>query len=954
MRAGQPTPLELVALMGQQFQQSGYLDLLLQLLQDTADQLQASASAAASATVPASNTGSGTSSSTVSPTQPGNSKQDTAALLPKLTEQDWTARPDLLLLRGVLHLLCSYVTLSFCWPRGKFAVELVPACAPAVVQLASISFQRISQLLEQYQLDEFSHTLVYEPWVNADEAVRLVLTPDVDPSYTTQSSSSSSILDSSGLQQYRGVLFDSSRTGQCMAVMLAVTVYTTLLLQLPHLPDLPGLSASNSSSCCCSGNDGSSSSSKSSGGGGINSSTSSTSSAGGTKVKPTRKLRALQCTDPSKAWQFACEQHQLLPPTHQELLRQVGCSSRAVLFAAVSMAAKWNASMTPASQPPVPMRGIYRLGMLTSIYNAFTAHCERTWDKQGQQQQQQQQQEQQQEQQRQQQRQQQQQYSISQEQRHQQLLLCLMPGVLLYYAALQHTSLPGFRFDAVPAVHSSRGAIAAAMRLSVTAGISPSTIQATSSYRNVRSFIPASVREALLVDVLALATRIGARYLASLVAERSDSSTGTNNSSSSNSDRTTRTNSSGSSIRAASSSGASSEVEQASGSTGGTAAMPVAEHVPTEPVKAHDVALQLVYLLTMLALDTEFSAAGAAGDVGAVQVYAPLSAAVWQQHTIAVAQLLEGTVRHNPVLNYVLLGLIGDYGPGPIAAGARAAGPGSPEQQQLISLLRSTLKALAVPSEERADLQVDKRLCIVGAATAAMSESDAAAAASNTLAVAAVPWLAIMGRCLLLLAALLPEVRTPPAEGQPRLRVQLVGPAGTSTDMQNVWLFMLIKNVQHIAVALHGLLSKNGPTNLKAQLNQAGYSSWAAIPAQLQPMVDAAGALVMPDGSAPSQDQVSTAAELMTTLGLSLNSLAFPTACNNPRCSNLSGPSELLLVSGRGKMCAGCLVARYCSRDCQRQHWKQHKPVCKALAAAAAKTANADSAAAAAAVAAAK
>jgi hypothetical protein len=66
--------------------------------------------------------------------------------------------------------------------------------------------------------------------------------------------------------------------------------------------------------------------------------------------------------------------------------------------------------------------------------------------------------------------------------------------------------------------------------------------------------------------------------------------------------------------------------------------------------------------------------------------------------------------------------------------------------------------------------------------------------------------------------------------------------------------------------------------------------------------------------------------------GVALLSLATPCACNN-----VSGPSELPLVSGRSCVCGGCRVARYCSRDCQRQHWKQHKPVCQALAAASTK-----------------
>jgi hypothetical protein len=70
------------------------------------------------------------------------------------------------------------------------------------------------------------------------------------------------------------------------------------------------------------------------------------------------------------------------------------------------------------------------------------------------------------------------------------------------------------------------------------------------------------------------------------------------------------------------------------------------------------------------------------------------------------------------------------------------------------------------------------------------------------------------------------------------------------------------------------------------------------------------------------------------SLGVSLTSLAFPYACNNPTCSNLSGPQELQLVNGRSCMCGGCRVAHYCSRACQVQHWKAHKPVCRAIAAA--------------------
>jgi len=94
-----------------------------------------------------------------------------------------------------------------------------------------------------------------------------------------------------------------------------------------------------------------------------------------------------------------------------------------------------------------------------------------------------------------------------------------------------------------------------------------------------------------------------------------------------------------------------------------------------------------------------------------------------------------------------------------------------------------------------------------------------------------------------------------------------------------------------------------------------------------------------------SQGWVQAAAQALEALGVTLNTLAIPHACNNPCCSNLSGPSELQLVGGRSATCAGCLTARYCGNLCQRAHWKQHKPVCKALAAAAAASTGGTSAA---------
>lgn len=42
------------------------------------------------------------------------------------------------------------------------------------------------------------------------------------------------------------------------------------------------------------------------------------------------------------------------------------------------------------------------------------------------------------------------------------------------------------------------------------------------------------------------------------------------------------------------------------------------------------------------------------------------------------------------------------------------------------------------------------------------------------------------------------------------------------------------------------------------------------------------------------------------------------------------GPCWNCQKPGASRRCQGCLCALYCSRDCQRQHWKAHKKQCGA------------------------
>jgi hypothetical protein len=89
-------------------------------------------------------------------------------------------------------------------------------------------------------------------------------------------------------------------------------------------------------------------------------------------------------------------------------------------------------------------------------------------------------------------------------------------------------------------------------------------------------------------------------------------------------------------------------------------------------------------------------------------------------------------------------------------------------------------------------------------------------------------------------------------------------------------------------------------------------------------------------GTGGREGQIYVSMEQVRLTGLALGCMAVPSLCNNPGCTNTSGPTELVLVSGRSCVCGGCRVAQYCCRACQSQHWKLHKPVCRALAAAAA------------------
>jgi hypothetical protein len=86
---------------------------------------------------------------------------------------------------------------------------------------------------------------------------------------------------------------------------------------------------------------------------------------------------------------------------------------------------------------------------------------------------------------------------------------------------------------------------------------------------------------------------------------------------------------------------------------------------------------------------------------------------------------------------------------------------------------------------------------------------------------------------------------------------------------------------------------------------------------------------------------VQTYMQQLTAAGVALSTLPTATACNSPCCTSLMGASEQQSVSGKASRCSACLLAFYCQRSCQKQHWDAHKPVCKAVQAALAAAATA-------------
>jgi hypothetical protein len=378
-----------------------------------------------------------------------------------------------------------------------------------------------------------------------------------------------------------------------------------------------------------------------------------------------------------------------------------------------------------------------------------------------------------------------------------------------------------------------------------------------------------------------------------------------------------------------------------------------------------------------------FVGAVPAADQGASEASAATgyhSAAAWLTHHTELSRVLEGLCRvlgRHPVteLTANAVQLIGVFMMPTRSGGtsslllayltsSRVDGPASPEQLQLFGLLCSLLKVgrvmwpvyNAIADSVCWATGEFARLLVCESIAKLQRDPDHQPAEEVGLGSPGQPSAAILqglmplvliGRCCLQWATGLGQLQGRSDLGQLLMQLQQGEPV--SAWASTLGLVPLSGNCGyfHAAIAvLHGakpLAMTVVGTCLEwlqlqgnaGQLAAAGYPA-AALMQQLQAVLDVLPGPVNAADAAAAAAAFGLLAQRLQALGLALNTLAVPHACNNPACTMLEGPAKLVTVSRRSCMCAACRVARYCSRGCQKQHWKQHKPVCGALAGAAA------------------
>lgn len=201
-----------------------------------------------------------------------------------------------------------------------------------------------------------------------------------------------------------------------------------------------------------------------------------------------------------------------------------------------------------------------------------------------------------------------------------------------------------------------------------------------------------------------------------------------------------------------------------------------------------------------------------------------------------------------------------------------------------------------------------------------------------------VPWLALLGRGSIHFSTGLQSLLAAAVRGQPSASGYTRSEGGNGMAACREFVGSYCGDLVHMTDCVEACLKSSSAA---AHLVAAGYNLKPLL-LQLERMPTALQAAAGASRSTGDQQCFAACKELssqLTAFGHLLASLSHPYACNNPCCQALTGPSEVQLVIGRSTKCGACRTARYCCKACLKQHWQQHKPVCKGLAAAAAATA---------------
>jgi len=965
---------------GQQIQQSGFLQHLPELASAAAERLQLvtpgdsmpahrayvpaarSSSGAGGSHSSSSSTGASMSGSTCPAGSPSSSTAESAPASHNTPASAHQSSWSLLVAQEqAIHVmqLCYRCAMNLRWSPEEFFAEVCPEVAAPLIRLACVSCQHVSSLAGP-------GTAVCTP-SSGSTSTGSISRSEPDRAHALRVSvwgaacNVSAVLAAAFMQapSLPACVTQSPHLLQLLCLVITASAYSSLLLQSPTL-EMPAASRTRAADT------GFASSTPSNAGDAASGGSSSSSSSKGSSSKSAAKAQqaaVVALSDPAKAWQFACSQQQRLPPSHEELLRLVGSSGRAMLWVAAASAAHVLGNtagsiklmtMTSISTSKDPLEAFMsRLNCGVRLYLSLmmsTMH-----------------------------------HSEQQRQQEQQQLLsrgsvsfctellipALMPTVMLYWAAAAKALLRGKVQAAVPVETCSYWSVRLVLgRLLV--GILPaeplqqySTLQLRNrpdsslaglqgaAYDMLRARLADlmllgddldSIQVHAVKDVLPYVATISSRLLRKFSSiARADGSQADSSSSTSSHAKAPGPDAAAAAaeyqrhtvslpnfvtqldglwyITAPPQTQHGSDSDVASGNTskpanpgpGSSAARPVS-------VLAEELAPYSVLLCQLFEASTRCRLAGVMNSCLSEMMFACC-------RPVMVTQSMETATTSSAAAADTALRTVA----------------GGPVQQQLFSQCISVLKllradvhgALGLSTVQEPEAIIESLLT---GAVSMVAEARAGAAAGLQAPPAAadmLPWLVLVGQVSLYLSAWVAKAsaatptvflganRTGPvtlsvpeamqsAADQAGNALWAAGECGRAVDECLQWL-------------QHG--------DNAAQLAAAGYDS-EAVKQQLQ---DAAATLEPFSIPKHAWDHavINHGVEQLQALGLTLTALAIPLACNNPACSNLSGASELQLVGGRSAICAGCLKARYCSRQCQREHWKRHKPVCKALAAAA-------------------